>query len=195
VVESVGEGVDSVLASTSVTLDANVENLTLTGGSNLNAAGNTLANVITGNSGNNVLEGLGGADTLAGAGGNDTLIASNLANLAQADGGLGADVLRFTATGGAFNLASLMGVASNFETLNLRDTSNGIISLSSLSLTSITDAARDLTLLLDTGDTLSLSGTTTTATLSSGSGFANYSVYATADQSGPADATLHVIWG
>ena len=58
----------------------NVENLTLTGGSNINGYGNALANVITGNSGNNFLGGYGGNDTLIGGAGNDQLY-----------GGIGAD--------------------------------------------------------------------------------------------------------
>ena len=52
VIENAGEGTDTVLASISYTLGANVENLTLTGSANLNGNGNSLANVIVGNSGN-----------------------------------------------------------------------------------------------------------------------------------------------
>ena len=39
-----------------------VENLTLTGGGNINGTGNGASNVIVGNDGNNTLAGLGGAD-------------------------------------------------------------------------------------------------------------------------------------
>jgi Ca2+-binding RTX toxin-like protein len=63
VVENAGEGTDSVFASTSFTLPANVENLTLQeSAGTANATGNALANVITGNSANNLLEGGAGAD-------------------------------------------------------------------------------------------------------------------------------------
>ena len=68
-----GEGMDSVTASASLTLSANVENATLTGTDSLNATGNTSANILTGNSGANILLGLAGNDELQGAEGNDTL--------------------------------------------------------------------------------------------------------------------------
>ena len=55
--ENVGEGTDTVQSSVTITLSSNVENLTLTGSSNINAIGNNLNNVITGNSGTNELSG------------------------------------------------------------------------------------------------------------------------------------------
>ena len=55
----------------------NVENLTLTGGADINGTGNALANIITGNSGDNVLNGGGGADTMTGGAGNDTYVVDN----------------------------------------------------------------------------------------------------------------------
>ena len=72
-----------------------IENITLTGTSNINATGNALDNIITGNSGNNVLTGNDGADTLLGNDGNDTLLGGNGADILR--GGNGTDTL----TGGA----------------------------------------------------------------------------------------------
>ncbi|RBB91798.1 hypothetical protein C3E98_045835, partial [Pseudomonas sp. MWU13-2625] len=55
--------IDSVQASVSYVLGANLENITLTGTGNTFAVGNSLNNVLTGNDGNNVLDGGAGLDT------------------------------------------------------------------------------------------------------------------------------------
>ncbi len=87
----------SVTFSAAGTNQDGIENITLTGTSNVNATGNALDNTLTGNSaantligafGNDQLFGNGGTDALDGGDGNDTL-----------DGGSGADSM----TGGAGN--------------------------------------------------------------------------------------------
>jgi Ca2+-binding RTX toxin-like protein len=71
--ELTNEGNDSVFASVTYSLGANLENLILTGTAAINGTGNPLANVLTGNAGNNALRGGDGNDTLYGGVGNDTL--------------------------------------------------------------------------------------------------------------------------
>ncbi|MGE0745585.1 MAG: tandem-95 repeat protein, partial [Rhodospirillales bacterium] len=74
IVEEPNEGVDKVIGSASVTLSANVENLTLAGNQDIEGTGNELDNVIVGNDGDNVLAGGAGNDTLIGGLGADALI-------------------------------------------------------------------------------------------------------------------------
>jgi Ca2+-binding RTX toxin-like protein len=74
ITESANAGIDTVQSSVTLTLAANVENLTLTGTAAINGTGNAGNNVITGNSANNTLNGGLGNDTLNGGAGNDTYI-------------------------------------------------------------------------------------------------------------------------
>jgi Ca2+-binding RTX toxin-like protein len=81
VIELANAGIDTVQASVSYTIGANIENLTLTGTAAINATGNDLANTILGNSKNNVLNGGLGADTMKGGDGNDTYYVDNIADV------------------------------------------------------------------------------------------------------------------
>jgi len=71
VIEATGAGIDTVQSSVNRGLEANVENLTLTGAANIMAIGNELANTLVGNAGNNLLDGGAGADVLMGGAGDD----------------------------------------------------------------------------------------------------------------------------
>ena len=74
VTEDAGEGTDSVIATTSYTLPANVESLTLAGAAAIDGTGNMLVNTIDGNAAANVLDGGAGDDSLLGGAGNDTYL-------------------------------------------------------------------------------------------------------------------------
>ena len=90
VIENAREGTDTILSSATRTIDANVENLTLTGTAAINGTGNALNNVITGNSANNALNGAAGNDVIL-------LLSGSLATYGAdaIDGGTGFDVLDF----------------------------------------------------------------------------------------------------
>ena len=76
IVEDADAGTDTVKAGFSYTLadKLNLENLTLTGTSNINGTGNSKNNILIGNSNSNTLSGGDGNDVLDGGGGVDTLI-------------------------------------------------------------------------------------------------------------------------
>ncbi|MDB5433586.1 MAG: hypothetical protein JWP35_4702 [Caulobacter sp.] len=116
VIEAGGEGYDSVKASISYTLTANVERLDLMGAANLTATGNALDNTLKGNSGDNILSGLAGKDSLAGGDGHDTLIGGAGHDWLQ--GGAGADdfmldAVGATETAGAISTKTLNSTSSD----------------------------------------------------------------------------------
>jgi Ca2+-binding RTX toxin-like protein len=141
IVENANEGVDAIRSVITVTLGANVENLTLMGASAIDGTGNALNNVIAGNPGNNTLDGGAGADTMMGRAGDDTYLIDNAADVVVENAGEGIDmvssgvsyvlpanveklrVFAFNGTGtgdnldnellGGFNVQTLVGGAGN----------------------------------------------------------------------------------
>ena len=198
VTETGDAGTDTVDASVSFTLGDNVENLNLTGTAAVNGTGNELDNVLTGNGGANVLSGGGGVDTVQGGAGDDTLVFGESIEIGRADGGAGNDTLVLTTPESAIDLAGLLGMVSNIETLDLRDgLASTELTLNALSLAGITDSRRTLTVQLDTGDTLVIDGTSREISWvenDDGSTVAQYALYAGQNPVGTPTSYVEVHW-
>jgi Ca2+-binding RTX toxin-like protein len=107
VLEHKNEGRDAIFSFIDFTLDANVEDMILVGGNDIDATGNSLANGFAGNTGDNVIKGLGGADNLDGREGKDKLY-----------GGSGKDFFSFTVMGSA-NADKIMDFSHKDDTILL----------------------------------------------------------------------------
>ncbi len=146
VVENEGEGIDTVKSSISYTLGANVENLTLTGYSNINGTGNSLDNMLIGNGYMNTLFGGVGDDTLDGGAGNDQLYGDTGNDILT--GGAGADVYWFLA--GFGNDTITASTSNKLDSINLSgfNSSQAMLSL----------IGADLTLTIDGTDSIFMTG-------------------------------------
>jgi Ca2+-binding RTX toxin-like protein len=128
VVETAGNGVDTVLSSLTYTLAANVENLTLVGLNTISGTGNDLDNVLNG------LLNLAG-NTLTGEAGNDIyVIGSGDTVMETADGGidtvqtsmshtLGANVENLTLTG----TSAVNGTGNGLNNLLTGNSANNVL--------------------------------------------------------------------
>ena len=108
VTEALGAGTDLIQSTISFTAFDHVENLTLTGISNINATGNSLNNTLTGNSGNNTLDGDLGNDTMVGGAGNDSYIVDSTSDVVTEGSNAGTDTIQTTLA--TYTLASLTNV-------------------------------------------------------------------------------------
>ncbi len=86
--EDVNGGIDTVQSAESITLKANFENATLTGGAKADITGNASRNTLTGNNAANTIDGLTGKDTFVGGLGSDTYVTDGDDTIVEvADGG------------------------------------------------------------------------------------------------------------
>ena len=126
--------IDTVKASISYTLGANVEKLTLTGTSDTNGTGNSLNNTIIGNAGNNMLDGGARTDILQGGLGDDTytvdlikdslLLVAVLQDTVTEGTDAGTDTLKLRAGDLGLTTATTLTLNANLENIDLTLTGN-----------------------------------------------------------------------
>jgi len=166
VTESASAGTDTVQSAITWTLGANLENLTLTGTSAVNATGNTLTNVLTGNSAANTLNGSSGADTMVGKAGNDSYVVDNTADVVTELAGEGTDGVSSSVTytlGANVENLTLTGSTAINGTGNASDnvlTGNSVANV-------LTGGAGNDTYVVGTGDTVTEAASAGTDTVSS----------------------------
>ena len=117
ITELSGEGTDLVQSSVTYAIQANIENLTLTGTGAIRGTGNTLNNILAGNTGNNSLDGGAGIDTLIGGAGDDTYIVDSITDVITEAVNAGSDTVASSVT---FSLAAI----ANVENLSLTGTAS-----------------------------------------------------------------------
>jgi Ca2+-binding RTX toxin-like protein len=106
-------------------IQANIENLTLTGTDGINATGNTLNNILVGNTGSNILDGGAGIDTLIGGAGDDTYSVDSTTDVITEAVNAGSDTVASSVT---FSLAAIANVEnlSLTGTASIRGTGNSV---------------------------------------------------------------------
>jgi Ca2+-binding RTX toxin-like protein len=136
VVEVVSAGTDQVNVATataggSYTVEANVENASLTNTVSFDLTGNSSNNVLTGNVANNVIDGGAGADVMAGGGGNDTYVVDSTADTVIETASAGTDTVQvaiaapdttYTVTANVENATVTSTVATNLTGNELANT-------------------------------------------------------------------------
>src|SRR4051794_3151661 len=92
-IENPGEGNDTVFSTVDFRLSANIDNLILQGGADVQAYGNSAVNALFGNAGSNILDGGAGADAMTGGLGNDAYFVDNISDQTIENPGEGNDTV------------------------------------------------------------------------------------------------------
>ena len=114
-IEFASQGTDTVQATVTFTLGANIENGLVIGTLARNLTGNGLANTLTGNGAANVLSGAAGNDTLVGGGGVDRLVGG--LGRDQMTGGADRDIFDFNSIAESGNSSSACDIVKDFRHL------------------------------------------------------------------------------
>jgi Ca2+-binding RTX toxin-like protein len=117
IIESADHGTDSVFSKVSFTLDANFENLTLTGTGDIVGKGNRLANSLIGNVGDNALYGRGGNDLFIADDGADAIFGgtgSDLVSYSNSDAKVTVNLSTGRGVGGYAEDDTLIGIEKLF---------------------------------------------------------------------------------
>jgi Ca2+-binding RTX toxin-like protein len=123
------------------------------------------------------INGLGGLDRLSGFDGNDTLIVGD-ASFVRVDGGAGTDTLRMAGTSGfTLNLSTLAaGAIKDIEVIDLVAGSlNNSLTVTQQTLLDLSTTSNRLTVLGDSGDTVTATGFTSGSAQTENS--INYTTY------------------
>ena len=150
--EAASAGTDTVISSISWTLASNLENLTLSGSANINATGNTVANILTGNAGDNVLNGGAGADTMIGGAGNDTYVVDSTTDVVTEGLNAGVDLVQSSVT---YTLSANVENLTLTGTGTIKGTGNALdnILTGNSAANVLTGGAGNDTYVVGTGDT------------------------------------------
>ena len=130
VVEATGQGADTIFSTVSYSLSGRyVEQLTLTGSTDIDATGNSQANGLTGNNGANILNGAGGADVMTGGRGNDIYYVDEVGDLVVEAASQGVDEVRTSLASYALtaNVENLVATATGGQALTGNAQANGVI--------------------------------------------------------------------
>ena len=200
VVESAGEGIDTVQTSVTWVLANDLENLNLTGSNPINGTGNALDNVLTGNSAANVLTGGAGNDTYV-VDSADTII--ELANqgtdtvLSSVTFILAPDLENLTLTGAA----AINGTGNAQNNVLLGNTGANVLDGGAGADTMFGDAGDDAYVVDNAGDTVSENASAGTDTVQSsvtytlGADVENLTLTGTAAINGTGNSLANVLTG
>ncbi|WP_407156418.1 hypothetical protein [Bradyrhizobium sp. STM 3557] len=165
--------------STAVSNFQNVDGSALS--SALSITGSSGNNTLTGGSGNDTISGGGGTDHLFGNGGDDIFIIdhSSLSAGSTIDGGSGNNTVNISANSGTVSDTELLAALTNIQTIDFTASNvNASVSLSGSQISQMDGgAANTLTMLINAGDSVSITDPASNYTTSAVGNTTTYTIY------------------